>query len=134
MAFSLDDAMKQTQLLKWVLAFLMMAGIFWFSSQPSTALPDFSWADTIVKKGGHVLGYALLAFSYLYAFGMGPKKRWLAWLFAVFYAATDEFHQSFVPGRHPSVWDILIFDNPGALMSLWIAGRYIKQKRPDESA
>ncbi len=79
-----------------------------------------------------MLGYGLLALSYLYALGMDPKRRWLAWLLAVLYAVTDEFHQSFVLGRHPSVWDIVIFDNFGALISLWITSMFIKNKRPDE--
>jgi len=133
MAFCLEGDMKQNRLLKWFPAVLVMGSIFWFSSQPSDALPVFSWADTIIKKSGHVLGYALLAFSYFYALGVEPKRRWLAWLLAMLYAVTDEFHQSFVRGRHPSVWDVLIFDNLGALLSLWITGRYIKQKRRGES-
>jgi VanZ family protein len=65
---------------------------------------------------------------------MDKKKRWLAWLLAILYALTDEFHQSYVPGRHPSIWDVLIFDNIGALSSLWLANKYIKQKRPDANA
>jgi len=97
-------------------------------------LPNFNWADAIVKKSGHMIGYAILAFSYWYGLGMDGNKRWLAWLLAIAYALTDEFHQSFVPGRHPSIWDVLIFDNIGALISLWLAGKYFKQKRPDETA
>lgn len=38
-----------------------------------------------------------------------------AFVFAVFYAATDEWHQSFVPGRSAALSDILI-DACGALM------------------
>lgn len=112
-------------------AVVVMLIIFTVSSQPSGRLPDFDWADKIVKKGGHMLGYGLLALSYWYAFAWVGNKRWLAWFLACLYACTDEFHQSFVPGRHSSLWDILIFDNLGAMISLWLAGRYFKQKRPD---
>jgi len=119
------------QLRKWIPALVMMGVIFWFSSQPSTDLPNFDWADKIVKKGGHMLGYAILAWSYWYAFDMQSNQRWFAWLLAILYAVTDEIHQSYVPGRTPSVWDVLIFDNLGALISLWVASRTIKQKRPD---
>lgn len=111
-----------------------MLAIFVFSSQPSENLPDFNRADKIIKKGGHMLGYGLLALSYWHALGWDVKKRPLVWLFTVFYAITDEFHQSFVPGRNASVGDVLIFDNLGALISLWIAGMFVKQKRPDENA
>ena len=105
-----------------------MITIFLFSAGPHSNLPNFAWADRIVKKGGHMVGYALLALSYLRALGYRPEKRWLAWCFAVLYAVTDEIHQSFVPGRFPSVWDVLIFDNLGALVSLWVFSLYKSQR------
>jgi len=124
--------MKKLQ--NWLPAFVMMGIIFWFSSQPADKLPIFSWADVIVKKSGHVLGYALLAFGYWYGLGMNKRRSWLAWLLAMLYALTDEYHQSFVSGRHPTIWDVLIFDNFGALISLWLANWYLKRKRPDNTA
>ncbi len=111
---------------RWFPAVLMMFAIFLFSSQPSSDLPNFNWADEILKKGGHVIGYAMLALSYWYAFRMQGNKRWLAWLLAVLYALTDELHQSIVPGRHPSIRDVLIFDNLGAIISLWVTSHRIK--------
>ena len=108
-----------------------MLAIFWFSAQPSSVLPVFDWADRIVKKGGHVAGYALLGLSYWRAFDFKPEKRWIAWFLAVLYGLSDEFHQAFVPGRHPSLWDVILFDNFGALISVWLADLYRKQKRPD---
>jgi len=107
----------------------MMAAIFTFSAQSVQLLPDFGWADTIVKKGGHMIGYALLALSFWYALEWKSDKRWLAWFLAVLYAITDELHQSYVPGRHPSVWDVVIFDNLGALISLWVAGWWMSHKK-----
>jgi VanZ family protein len=104
--------------------------IFLFSAQPSSELPNLGWADRIVKKGGHMVGYALLSVSYWRALGFRPQKRWLAWCFAVLYAVTDEFHQTFVPGRFPWIWDVLIFDNLGALASLWLWSFY-KTRRSD---
>lgn len=104
--------------------------IFLFSAQTSADLPSFAWADRILKKGAHMLGYALLGMSYWQAFRFKPEKRWLAWCFAILYAILDEFHQSFVAGRHPSVWDVLIFDDLGALLGIWCLSRY-KTKRSD---
>ena len=74
-----------------------------------------------------MLGYAMLAWSYWTALDMKPRKWWLAWLFAILYAMTDEYHQSFVTGRFPSAWDVFIFDNLGALIGLSIAA--IKQEK-----
>ena len=110
-------------------AVLMMLVIFWFSAQPSSNLPDFSWLDRVVKKGGHMLGYAFLALAYWRIFEYEGGKRWLAWVLALAYAVTDELHQSFTPGRYPSAWDVLIFDNLGALIALWLV-TYRRQKRP----
>jgi VanZ family protein len=48
----------------------------------------------------------------------------------VLYAATDEFHQSFVPGRKPWIWDVVVFDNLGALIALWLMNYFRRVKRP----
>lgn len=105
-----------------------MLVIFLFSAQTSVELPDFSWADALIKKGGHVLGYAMLATSYWRAFEFRDRRQWLAWSLTLLYAVTDEFHQSFVPGRHASIWDILVFDNIGALFALWLLTLYKTQR------
>lgn len=109
----------------WWAAILMMALIFFISAQPASALPSFSWADTLVKKGGHMLGYGLLAWSYWHGLRYRIRARPLAWLLAVVYALTDELHQSFVPGRHPALVDVLFFDALGALLALALASRFI---------
>jgi VanZ family protein len=60
---------------------------------------------------------------------MAPN-RWLqaarVVLLVILYAASDEFHQSFVPSREASVLDVLI-DTAGsvlALLFLWVIGRW----------
>ena len=84
----------------------MMAAIFAFSSIPQREMPMFGGWDTLVKKGGHAFGYALLTTAFWS--GLEWKKRlfWLPFLMAVLYAATDELHQILVPGRHPSPIDV----------------------------
>lgn len=84
-------------------------------------MPQFGLADFLVKKSGHAAGYALLALINMRALGW-DRKRWVwAWLLAVIYSATDEFHQSFVPGRHPAITDVGI-DSFGAAVALFIWG------------
>ena len=95
-----------------------MVLIFIFSAQPSSALPDFGLADFLVKKSAHMLVYALLASAYWYGFDGRPSKIWFAWGLAIVYALTDEYHQSFVNGRHPSLVDVFLFDNLGAVLAL----------------
>jgi len=105
---------------RWFPALLVMVVIFAFSSQPGDNLPSFRSWDYPIKKMGHSVGYGLLALSYFHLLKHNKKQYWLAWLMALAYAATDELHQSIVPGRHASAIDILIFDNFGAAFALWL--------------
>ena len=114
-------------------AIFLMAAIFAFSSVPSDEMPNFGWWDVIIKKGGHALGYGLLALAYLRGLRGEHHDRskyvqtmWIAWAMSVLYSATDEFHQSFVPGRHPAVTDVMI-DSVGAALTLFLASRYYQQ-------
>jgi VanZ family protein len=102
---------------KWGPALLMMVIIFFFSSLPSKSVPDFGKFEFSVKKGGHVLGYVLLGRACLYGFMPRKKAPWLALGLCILYAAMDEFHQSFVPGRGPRVLDVGI-DTLGVLLGL----------------
>lgn len=103
----------------------MMIVIFSFSSRSSNELPNYGSWDYLVKKSAHAIGYGLLALSYLHAL---PKKNYfLAWIFAVLYSLTDEFHQSFVPERTPSLVDVFVFDNIGAMIVLFL--HYIGVRR-----
>jgi VanZ family protein len=113
---------------RWLPALAFMAIIFAFSSNPSKNLPNFVNWDYVIKKSGHVIGYGLLALSYLHGMEWKKERRWLAWLLAVLYAASDEFHQSFVSGRHPSIFDVMIFDNFGALAALFFYSHYRSMK------
>lgn len=114
---------------RWVPALVLMAIIFAFSSRAGDDLPDFGGWDFFVKKGAHAIGYGLLALSYLRA--LGGRKYLLAWLLAVLYSATDEFHQSFVPGRSASIIDVLVFDNIGAALALFLHAAWAKKNGRD---
>jgi len=116
---------------RWFPALLVMLVIFAISSQPGDKLPDLLNWNTIVKKTSHVIGYALLAGSYLHYLKYDQKYHWLAWLACVVYAATDEFHQSFIPGRSATVVDVVIFDNLGAILALWYHSSYSRSEDND---
>jgi len=49
----------------------------------------------------------------------------LAWVLTVLYAMSDEFHQTFVPGRNGNALDVLIDASAAALaaLALWLARR-----------
>lgn len=124
--------MKMKKFLRWLPAVVIMAIIFFLSSTPKAALPQFGWMDVIIKKAGHVCGYGLLTVAYWYALGFERRCWWLAILLALIYAITDEFHQSFVPGRHATVIDVVAFDGVGASIGLILASRR-RDKQPKKT-
>ncbi len=87
----------------------------------------------IMRKCAHVSEYAILALLLWRALRSGPTLRTkLPTLFnavllacAVF-AASDEFHQSFVKSRTPSVGDVLL-DVVGALFGLLICASFARR-------
>ena len=120
--------MMKKAILRWLPALLMMATIFGFSSIPSSEMPNFGAEDLFVKKGGHMLGYGLLALAFWFGLRFEKRSWWQALLLAVLYALSDEFHQSFVLGRHPSLVDALLIDGSGASIALaWAYWRRSKR-------
>lgn len=84
-----------------------------------------SLANFIVRKGAHFTEYFILYMLFLNIYK--DKFHWTrALIFSLvcvfLYACTDEFHQSFVPGRGPAFRDVLI-DTSGGLVALTV--RYI---------
>jgi VanZ family protein len=102
-----------------------MAVIFAASSRPLPAyvavLPDWST---------HSAAFAVLSvlFCRAAAGGLGAALRsgdaWRAVVFCAAYGVSDEFHQSFVPGRDATVWDVLK-DVVGAVIGAWLYARVI---------
>lgn len=106
---------------RWSPAILMMTAIFLASGTPGQDLPRFGNWDYFAKKGGHMLGYALLASAYLRALspgtGVSRNRLPISLILAALYAFSDEWHQRFVPGRTASIYDVLI-DTAGATIGL----------------
>lgn len=93
--------------------------IFWFSSIPDLKT-DLSY-DYPLRKVAHLFEYGVL-FALLRRAGLARAS---ALVFCVLYAVTDEWHQSFVPGRRGAATDVLI-DALGALTGL-LAGVILKR-------
>ena len=106
--------------LRYIPMIAVMGIIFFLSQQPGTTfkLPMPLGAD----KLAHAALYAILAATAIFALlPARPQKKipagLLVVLFCLLYGISDEFHQSFVPGREPSGGDILA-DTAGAAVAV----------------
>jgi VanZ family protein len=88
-----------------------------------------------IRKTGHFVGYGLVGLSWLRAWRI-TRLDWrfrtcalFAMIATALIASADEFHQSFLPNRTSSPWDVLI-DCSGALGMLLIARAVIRLRRP----
>ncbi|GKS09147.1 hypothetical protein YDYSY3_01470 [Paenibacillus chitinolyticus] len=79
----------------------------------------YDFTEFIIRKAGHVSEFALLAFLWIRTLLAMKRPFWTAWLaggfLAVLYAASDEWHQSFVPGRTGHAIDVGM-DSVGVLL------------------
>jgi len=97
----------------------------------------------IIRKCAHFIEYFILSLLILRGIRAGRRGTRLAWaataiLLVAGYAALDEFHQSFVPGRTAAVSDVLLDTTGGitaqavaALAALWF---HVRGRREEEAA
>ncbi|MCM1049184.1 MAG: VanZ family protein [Clostridiales bacterium] len=157
--------MEKRRIFAGVLAIMWMCMIFAFSAQESEESGEVSGAfsqhivgsvdrffhinlddeelrriaetiETPIRKAAHMTEYAVLAVLLYIWLG----KWQAAVILAALYAASDEIHQLFVPGRAGRLGDVII-DSAGAflgvfifmgvkkcIISLWNRRRYKEQK------
>jgi len=91
-----------------------------------------------IRKGGHVFGYGLLSFLLFRAWretlpSIQNSKWTLRWstiavLGTAFVASLDEWHQSYIPSRTGTPWDVLLDTSAGIavqiLVFLWTSWFY----------
>jgi VanZ family protein len=100
-----------------------MTAIFYQSHQPgdSFSLPRIAHIDKLL----HMLVYTALGLAFLFALSPSWRHRrpFLAAvsvvLFCLLFGITDEFHQSFIPGRFPSGGDV-VADTLGGVLAVLI--------------
>jgi hypothetical protein len=84
----------------------LMGLIFFLSAQPDLSTGLGFW-DLVLRKLAHMTAFGLLALLWWRAL---PGRRRRAGVIAVaislLYAVSDEYHQSFVEGRHASALDV----------------------------
>ena len=95
-------------LFRWSPAIIIMGIIFIASATSGSSIPNFGYINFLVMKGGHLSGYALLGAAFLHGLSNGGaitrSRVVITGILVVLYATSDEWHQNFTPGRHPSPW------------------------------
>lgn len=115
---------KGTAVLRMVPMIVTMGTIFLLSHQTGDrlSLPPLPGLDKVT----HMAAYGLLAATVLFAVSDRQKSTRprlvivLTVVFCLLYGISDEFHQSFIPGRTASVYDLMA-DGGGATLvcALW---------------
>jgi VanZ family protein len=89
----------------------------------------------LIRKSGHFLGYGAIGLAWLRAWWMTlPSSHFvqdalLALLGTALVASADEWHQSFLPNRTGSPWDVLL-DCCGAIALQLVVYVYLRLFRP----
>jgi VanZ family protein len=104
----------------------------WFAPEITDA--TIASIQLIVRKCAHLAEYAILSALLLRALRQHLlAARSVAFVLAALYAVVDEFHQSFVPSRTGSPWDVLT-DSIGAILGLVIYVRMTRRSSNLKSA
>jgi VanZ family protein len=100
-----------------------MVIIFYFSSRQTTGIGTNATDRFYILKTFHLIEYATLAVLLFF----GYKKYKYSIITAYLYALTDEFHQTFIPGRTGRFRDTLI-DLLGITIGLLVLNKLLKLK------
>jgi len=91
----------------------------------------------LIRKCGHFFGYGFIGLAWLRAWWMTLPRSYfledafLALLGTALVASLDEYHQTFLPNRTGSLWDVLL-DCSGAIalqLAVYIYMRLLRPKR-----
>jgi VanZ family protein len=101
----------------WLPLAAWMGLIFYLSAQPDLPHPETRGLDLLISSMAHAFMFGVLAVLWVRVLGHNRHVWLLAFALTMLYAMSDEFHQAFVPGRHPDPWD-LVCDGLGAAFGL----------------
>lgn len=123
--------MNKWKSINWILLIIWMIFIYMMSNQPATVSDSQSGAVIVllskiginmnsifgqlanfaVRKSAHFIEYMILAFLIFNVVNLYFNIKQviiMSIIFTSIYAATDEFHQLFVPGREGAIRDVII--------------------------
>jgi len=115
--------------------------IFYLSHIPGVDVPPLFFGK---DKLFHAIAYSILGFFAIGSMITAESRHrmfrpWLAIGLVIAYGVLDEFHQHFVPGRTPDIYDVLA-DAAGGLLGVWLFCRFVSSRldsranRPEPAA
>ena len=108
----------------WLPVVAYLGLIFYLSSLPQLVeITPFSGFDKLAHVGEYAILSWLLSRALRRASPFGQHAALIAVLFATLYGISDEFHQSFVPGRSVELLDV-VCDAGGAILAQLIGSRW----------
>jgi VanZ family protein len=103
--------------------------IFYLSHIPGVDVPHLFFAK---DKLLHAVVFGILGF-----FALGAMKDTadrhpvfqpsLAVVLVIIYGVLDEYHQYFVPGRSPDIYDVMA-DAVGGILGVWLCYRFLESR------
>lgn len=111
----------------------------WFYQTLFGAVPDQRWEiiHHYMRKTGHFVGYGLIGLAWLRAWWLTLRHSrfltdaLLALLGTAAIASADEFHQSFLPNRTSTPWDVVL-DCSGAIVLQLMVYVFMRIARPKQ--
>jgi VanZ family protein len=110
---------------------------------PHASPETLSELHHLIRKSAHFIEYFILSLLVLRGIRAGRKESHLGWALVAIgivggYAALDEFHQSFVPGRTAAPTDVLL-DTAGGVTAQVVAAVFmlwgdLRARRRDNSS
>jgi VanZ family protein len=122
---------------EWLGSNYTSAPLRWLFESIFGSVGDARWEilHHFIRKSGHFLGYGAMGLLWLRAWWMTlPRSRFLhdaflALLGTALVASFDEWHQSFLPNRTGSPWDVLL-DCCGAITLEVLVYAFMRTLRP----
>ena len=123
--------LRMAGLLRLIPMLVCMATIFILSHQPGST---HEWLFHGADKIAHLVVYAVLSGTVIYAFSAETRRRnrgvvlIAALLVPILFGLSDEYHQSWIPGRTSEFLD-LVADAAGGLVAAFVWLIFISDKQ-----
>ena len=127
------SSVRERRILVWLPAVAWAALIYFISAQPEEAFERLGLTGLLLSVGGHLVVYfvlmVLLVVALRYSSSLSTNHVYrVAFLIIILYGLSDEYHQSFVPGRTATIVDWLV-DLIGAGAAWIIFARWEHRRR-----